>query len=170
LFKLLPINYAILAPSFQWIYCGQSSSADASPVPLSPGLSSLPGPAPLRPHAPRPGGTASSSPLGRGSEQDRGPSGPIPCLEQPLHSDERSVGRSVRSGQVQPVMRSLRRNHGRPRINSAGRETRETVRSTVDRQQSEKPRSSEEAPGYRAVRGRGADERLHLHMRTEWAG
>ena len=30
---------------------------------------------------------------------------------------------------VQPVMRSLRRNHGRPRINSVGRDTRETVRA-----------------------------------------
>ena len=30
---------------------------------------------------------------------------------------------------MQPVMRSLRRNHGRPRINSVGRDTRETVRA-----------------------------------------
>jgi hypothetical protein len=39
--------------------------------------------------------------------------------------------RSARSGSEQPVMRSLRRNHGRPRINSAGREIRETVRAKL---------------------------------------
>ena len=67
---------------------------------------------------------------------------------------------------MQPVMRSLRRNHWRLLANNPGRETKETVRaerrepSTVDRQQSKKPRSNEDAPGYRAVRGRGADERL----------
>ncbi len=44
--------------------------------------------------------------------------------------------RSVRSGSRQPVMRSLRRNHGRPHATSPGRKIRETVQSTVDRQQS----------------------------------
>jgi len=51
----------------------------------------------------------------------------------PASSDERSVQRSVRSEIEQPVMRSLRRNHGRLTASSPGREIRETVRSTVDR-------------------------------------
>jgi len=53
--------------------------------------------------------------------------GVYPC--DSCNSDERSVQRSARSGIVQPVMRSLRRNHGRPCLNSTGRKIRETVRA-----------------------------------------
>lgn len=75
--------------------------------------------------------------------------------------------RSARSGTVQPVMRSLRRNHGRRHANIQDEKTRETVRaelpggapdgrrsgrkeaepSTVDRQQSPRePGTSEKPP------------------------
>ena len=50
--------------------------------------------------------------------------GRVPC-----NSDERSVQRSAMSGVGQPVMRSLRRNHGRQCPTSPGREIRETVRA-----------------------------------------
>ncbi|HNW80694.1 MAG TPA: hypothetical protein PKJ91_04400, partial [Methanoregulaceae archaeon] len=43
--------------------------------------------------------------------------------------------RSATSRNIQPVMRSLRRNHGRHYPTSPRREIRETERSTVDRQQ-----------------------------------
>ena len=69
------------------------------------------------------------------------------------NSDERSVKRSARSGSGQPVMRSLRRNHGRHYPTSPGREIRETVRSTVDRQQyTENREPAEWRPPPNAVR------------------
>ena len=73
---------------------------------------------------------------GRGSDHEGCPSGHTflwgilwKCHCASCNSDERSVQRSARSGMVQPVMRSLRRNHGRPRINSTERKIRETVRA-----------------------------------------
>ena len=69
------------------------------------------------------------------------------------NSDERSVERSVRSGTVQPVMRSLRRYHGRLIASSPRGEIRETVRSMVNRQQYPENRGpAERRPPPNAVR------------------
>jgi hypothetical protein len=75
----------------------------------------VPGDAPAEPDWPqrpeRPQGSESLSVTGTGN------------------SNELSVKQSARSGVVQPVMRSLRRNHGRLLANNPERETRETVRA-----------------------------------------
>jgi hypothetical protein len=62
------------------------------------------------------------------------------------------VKRSARSELVQPMMRSLRRNHGRPRTNRPRREIRDTVRA-------ERTGESGAEHGRLSAIGRSGDQR-----------
>jgi len=76
----------------------------------------------------------------------------------PVNSDERSVERSARSGMVQPVMRSLRRNHGRLHANhprrkdqgdgASGTDRREWSRTLSTVSNLQKAEDQRRAPGY----------------------
>jgi len=75
-------------------------------------------------------------------------------MRESSQQQRRAVRGTVREKRDrQPVMRSLRRNHGRHYLTSPAREIRETVRSTVDRQRSPgNRRPAERKPPPNAVR------------------